>query len=82
MNVLGDPAYLNSVMAMDIARALNYELMIGVNHAPMPFPRERAWEKLNSMALARNAYEHARCNEHLLPPEDYIQYAHMKGNQR
>jgi glycosyltransferase involved in cell wall biosynthesis len=80
--VLGDASYLNTVMAMDMVRALNYELMLSVNHPPRPYSRQNVWDKLNSMAQARNAYEHARCNPQLLPPEDYVQYAHMKGSQR
>jgi hypothetical protein len=76
VHVLGDPSFINSLMYLDMVKALNYEALITVNNAPMPYNRNLVIEKLKGLVANQNSSETVRCSNNPLPQEDFIEYAH------
>lgn len=75
-NIYGDESMCHSLLAMDMVRALNYEVVVQNDNAP--YARQHAVEKIQSMITSHNQCEQARCGMLDLPPEDYIEYAHRR----
>lgn len=74
MNTIGHE-YRNSLMAMDMSRSLNYEMVLG---SRAPYSRDHVIDKLISMVNNHNIAEQARCGMIQLPDEDYLQFANRK----
>lgn len=79
MYVLGDESKLNSIMTMDMNRALNYELSVLTSHHPTPFTRKHVVDKVMSMVVENNHLESLRCGFSPLSQEDYIEYANRRA---
>lgn len=72
----GDSSLGESLLSMDMVRALNYEVVVQSNN--VPYTRQHAVDKVTSMITAHNQCEQVRCGMVNLPPEDYIEYAHRR----
>ncbi len=67
--------HLHSLMALDMVRSLNYEMILG---SRQPYTRQHVIDKLVSMVNNNNHLEDARCGRLPLMPEDYIEFANRK----
>jgi len=76
-NTVG-PEYLDSLMALDMVRALNYELVVGLRERER-YTRKHVIDKLIGMVNNINHCEQARCGMLPLPAEDYIQFANRNS---
>ena len=80
-NVLGDVSQVSTMMALDMVRALNCEMIVATNQDNRPYTREDVVAKIEGLIKNSNLCEHARVGQLPLSPEDYIEYAHSKENK-
>lgn len=79
MNTIGDSRYLDSLLALDMLRALNYGVVSGAGQNPTPYGRKQVMEKCKSIANNINMCEQARLGMIQMQDEDYLQYAKIKA---
>jgi len=76
VNSIG-PEYLNSLMALDMVRALNYEMIVGLKERER-YTRKHVTDKLQAMVNNHNQCEQVRCGVIPLHTEDYLEFANRK----
>ncbi len=74
-NVMGSPDKIDSMMALDMSRALNYELAVATGRAPEFYSKEQVLTKMKNQVKNHNLWEQARIGQLQLSPEDYLEYA-------
>jgi len=77
-NLYGSSEHVNTLMSMDMVRALNYELAVQTGAAPVAYSRQHVVDKIQSMVVNHNQCEEVRCGFAQVPPQDWIEYANRR----